>query len=175
MSKVIATNGKSHPMMNIWVWIHPEEYSKSCFVKVKFTGYLLQRHLGCLSVCKDTISDLRNHSVWRRDGVSASWTSTMVPLKVWEWLWTSICWATLQPQQTLVVRIREQGSKGQRRCSESMVVSELNKEKGGCSRWGRKKVTGESKKMCTRDSKNIGLPGVKERDCRVTKISLNNS
>ena len=126
-------------------------------------------------LCKDTTSDLRNHSVWRRDGVSASWTSTMVPLKVWEWLWTSICWATLQPQQTLVVRIREQGSKGQRRCSESMVVSELNKEKGGCSRWGRKKVTGESKKMCTRDSKNIGLPGVKERDCRVTKISLNNS
>ena len=149
---------------HIWWWIYECEFIQKNTVRAILSKWNSQ------ATCIRATWDAGTLSQTSGITMSASSTSTMVPLKVWEWLWNSICWAPLWPQQTPTVRIREQGSKGQRRCSESMVVSELNKEKGGCSRWGWKKVTRESKKMCTWDSKNIGLAGVKEQDCRVTKI-----
>lgn len=164
-------------MANHTWWIYECEFIQKNTVRAVLSKWNSQAT--CFSItwdacqsCKDTISDLRNQVSEVGMG-SLQLNKHHGAFKVWmtlnQHLLGNSSASTNPSSQDQRTGIYARGD------SESMVVSELNKEKGGCSRWGWKKVTGESKKMCTRDSKNIGPPGVKERGCRVTKISLNNS
>lgn len=85
---------------HIWWWIYECEFIQKNTVRAILSKWNSQAT--CIRVTWDagTLSQTSGITM------SASSTSTMVPLKVWEWLWTSICWATLRPQQTPTVRNR---------------------------------------------------------------------